>query len=112
MAIAAVDSGGGSRNLPGFGLALGLNRPNPFRGSTTINFVISGSIGTQHVTLRVMDVSGRLVRTLLDKDLAVGAHQATWDGRRTDGRDVVTGVYFYRLEARGQGVTRPMVFVR
>ena len=69
-------------------------RPNPFNPSTTISFALAGA---QRATLAVYTVDGRLVRTLLEGDLAAGPHAVTWDGRGTDGRIAASGTYLYRL---------------
>ena len=63
-------------------------------------------------SLRVYDVSGRLVRTLVDGALAAGDHEVLWRGRDDGGREVASGVYLYRLEADGVSESRPMVLVR
>ena len=73
-------------------------RPNPFNPSTTISFALASP---QRATLAVYTVDGRLVRTLLDGDLAAGPHAVTWDGRGSDGRAVSSGTYLYRLRTEG-----------
>ncbi|NTV03358.1 hypothetical protein HGA89_00380 [bacterium] len=85
------------------------NQPNPFNPTTTIKFDVS-VIG--RVTLRIYDVRGALVRTLVDADLPRGSHQATWDGRDSSGREMASGSYSGRLEAGGQVETVRMVLVR
>lgn len=69
-------------------------RPNPFNPSTTISFALASP---QRATLAVYTVDGRLVRTLLEDDLAAGPHAVNWDGRGADGRAVSSGTYLYRL---------------
>jgi hypothetical protein len=78
-----------------FGLAQ--NAPNPFNPSTDISFTVPA--GGAPVTLQIFDVSGRLVRTLVDGFEAGGARTVTWHGRSDDGRPAPSGVYFYRLTA-------------
>ncbi|HOX25339.1 MAG TPA: DUF6345 domain-containing protein [Candidatus Krumholzibacteria bacterium] len=90
------------------------NRPNPFNPRTTISF---GLPAAGHATLRVMDVRGRLVQTLVDESLPAGRHARIWSGTDDGGRPVASGVYLYRLEFRGEdGSTRTetkrMVLVR
>ncbi len=90
---------------------LGQNYPNPFNPSTSIQY----SIGERgHVTLRVYDVAGRLVRTLVDADRApeAGWLSVTWDGRNDTGEPVSSGLYFYRLTVNGHRETRKMVLLR
>ncbi len=74
--------------------ALGLAHPNPFNPSTTIEFALARPEGAR---LDVYTVDGRLVRTLIDRDLAAGPHTATWNGVDHRGRSVASGTYFYRL---------------
>ena len=71
-------------------------RPNPARSGTEVTFRMPGAGGP--VTLRVHDVSGRLVRTLLDGYVTGGARSARWDRRNESGALVAPGMYFYRLE--------------
>ena len=75
--------------------ALLQNSPNPFNPTTTIRFDV-GSPG--HVTLRIYDVGGRLVRTLVDRHLSGATHFVAWDGRDDAGLPAASGVYFYRLK--------------
>jgi len=72
------------------------NCPNPFNPMTRISYDVA-SPGA-HVTIRVYSVSGRLIRTLEDAEVPAGRHATEWDGRDEDGRDVSSGVYFYRIE--------------
>ncbi len=73
------------------------NRPNPFRGATTISFSLPRD-GTAR--LFVVDLAGRRVRTLLDgRALAAGSHEWVWDGADDRGARVAPGVYAVRLES-------------
>ncbi len=67
------------------------NYPNPFNPTTTIDYEVPSD---GHVTLRVYDVLGKEVVTLVDQSMAVGRHLAVLDASQLAG-----GVYFYRLEA-------------
>jgi hypothetical protein len=78
--------------------ALGQNYPNPFNPSTRISFSL-GQSGT--VTLRVFDILGQQVTTLLNGPMGAGAHEAEWNGRDAAGRVLASGVYFYRIEVKG-----------
>jgi len=89
--------------------ALAQNFPNPFNPSTTIRFTLPEA---GHVTLAVYDINGRLVRILMGRSLAAGPHSVVWDGRDSNGREVASGVYIYRLAARQGVVTRRMTLVR
>jgi hypothetical protein len=88
---------------------LAQNAPNPFNPSTTISF---GIASPGRVTLSIYDVSGRLVRTLLDEPRSAGLYRQTWDGRNAGGATVSSGVYFYRLRAGAFSETKKMVLAR
>ncbi len=77
-------------------LVLRDNRPNPFNPQTQISFDLP-SAGP--ASLRVYDLSGRLVATLVDAPLTAGSHSATWDGTDLNGQAVASGVYLYELRA-------------
>ncbi|UCG92575.1 MAG: hypothetical protein JSV97_02370, partial [candidate division WOR-3 bacterium] len=65
-----------------------------------------------HVSVKVYDNTGRLIRTLVNKLEPAGAKTLFWDGRDDIERKVADGVYFLRLEAEGKADTRKMIFVR
>ena len=89
--------------------ALGQNYPNPFNPTTTISYDVPASGG--HVTLRVYDVSGRLVRTLADGPTH-GNEDCHLGWPSNNGQQVATGVYFYRMTAPGFQMTRKMVMMK
>jgi hypothetical protein len=86
------------------------NTPNPFNPTTVIRYDVPA--GGDVVTLRVYDVSGVLIRTLLDGPQEAGQKTVTWHGRDERGRRVASGVYFYRLQAPGYEKTLKMVLVQ
>jgi flagellar hook assembly protein FlgD len=86
------------------------NAPNPFNPHTEIAFELAKAGRT---ALRIYDARGRLVSTLLDATLPAGPHHAIWNGiTDQSGRDVASGVYFYRLDAPGFHESRRMVLTR
>ncbi|MFH1680292.1 MAG: M20/M25/M40 family metallo-hydrolase [Candidatus Eisenbacteria bacterium] len=91
---------------------LGRNHPNPFNPATRISYTIPEGAGALPVTLRVYDLSGRLVRVLVDEPTGAGSRVAVWDGIEENGRPVSSGVYFYRLCWNGQDETKRMVLLR
>jgi len=96
--------------VPGAAVSLAQNVPNPFNPSTNIRFALTEAGPAR---LRIFDVSGRLVRTLIDRpDMASGAHEARWDGTDHAGRAAAAGVYFYRLETADSSRTRRMTLVK
>jgi len=86
------------------------NAPNPFNPTTRIRFDVPSSGG--QVTLRIYDVRGRVVRTLVDAPQSPGEHTAAWNGRDDLGNTVGTGVYFYRLVAGDFVATKKMVLLK
>jgi flagellar hook assembly protein FlgD len=76
---------------------------------TTIPFVIGKR---QHVSLAIYDISGRLVRTLIDRTMDSGVYTQEWNGRDANGNTVASGVYFYRLSAGKRMLTRAAVFLK
>ncbi|MCP4545581.1 MAG: PKD domain-containing protein [bacterium] len=71
--------------------------PNPFNPVTTIQYNVSKEAS---VDLRIHDVAGRLVRTLIDDEYHdIGRYYKVWDGRDQYGRSMTAGVYFCRFEA-------------
>jgi hypothetical protein len=85
------------------------NYPNPFNPKTEISYHIPQD---EAVSLNVYDVSGRLVRTLVDGNKVFGPHSVVWDGKDNVGRQVSSGVYFYRLWAGDFVKTRRMVLLK
>lgn len=83
--------------------------PNPFATSTMLRFSVARS---QRVNIGIYDVTGRLITTLFDGEVSRGTHQAQWDGKDDGGRDVSSGVYFFRLETEGNCFVRRAVLLR
>ncbi len=76
--------------------ALLQNYPNPFNPTTAIAYDVATA---GQVRIEIYDVTGALVRTLVNEEKGVGRYTATWDGRDGRGGQVHTGVYFYRMTA-------------
>ena len=89
--------------------ALAQNAPNPFNPTTDIRFALEKP---GHTTLRIYDVAGRLVRTLVDRPLTASVHTLTWDARDRSGAPVASGVYFYRLTSGEFTETKRMVLLK
>ena len=89
--------------------ALYQNYPNPFNPETTIQYEISNHA---HVVLKVLNLLGEEVRTLIDADQSPGLYEVRWDGKDNDGQDVASGMYLYRLKSRDFVQVRKMVLSR
>ena len=89
---------------------LNQNYPNPFNPTTTISFSLPEA---SRVTLAVYNVLGQKVRTLINNQLATaGLHAKQWDGRDDAGRQVASGIYFYKLEAGNFSSIKKMVLMK
>ena len=75
-------------------MSLDQNYPNPFNGSTVINYSIANN---GNVKLAIYDILGREVITLVNSNQNAGSHSVTWLGLNSQGVDVVSGIYFYKL---------------
>jgi hypothetical protein len=89
--------------------ALHQNAPNPFNPTTTIRFEIATP---GRVELSIFDVSGRLVRTLISRDMPSARHAVEWDGRDEGGAPAASGVYFYQLTTRDFHATKKMLLLK
>jgi len=90
-------------------LALGQPRPNPVRGESSIAFALPRA---GHMKLRIFDIRGRVVRTLIDGRAEAGDGLVIWKGRDDSGRQLADGVYFYRIEHGGESLTHKLLLVR
>ncbi|MFN8178728.1 MAG: FlgD immunoglobulin-like domain containing protein [bacterium] len=90
-------------------LALQANAPNPFRGGTEIRYDLPKS---GPVSLKIYDVTGRLVRTLVNGTREAGFRSVTWDGIDDAGHRSAAGVYFYTLQAQDKTFQRKMIQLR
>ncbi len=98
--------------VPHLGLAdllLDQNTPNPFNPSTKIRYnVTRAGAGS----LRIFNVRGELVRTLVSGRFEAGPGEVIWDGQADGGTAAGSGVYFYRLEVADQALTKRMVLLK
>jgi len=89
--------------------ALDQNYPNPFNPSTTIRFALPKDA---MVTLKVYDVLGREVRTLVNQRVSAGYQQVIWDGRNETGAHVASGMYIYHISAGDFTSTKKMMMLK
>ena len=80
------------------------NYPNPFNPTTSIQFELAS---TSYVNLRVFDVNGRLIETLVSKTLPGGMHTVSFDAQ-----NLASGIYLYRLETPSGVQTKKMTLLR
>ncbi|HVP58789.1 MAG TPA: FG-GAP-like repeat-containing protein [bacterium] len=101
--------GGNPAATPGGPVRLYQNSPNPFSPVTAIRFELARP---DYVQLTIYDVAGRLVRSLVDGTSEAGSHSVAWDGSDDQGRQLPSGLYFYRMATREAVQTKPMALVR
>ena len=88
--------------------ALSQNYPNPFNPSTMISYdIVAGQNGVQHVTLKVYNVLGKEVASLVNSDKTAGHYQTVFSGA-----GLPSGIYFYRLEAGSYSQIKKMILMK
>jgi|GEM_PF-2823473 len=85
------------------------NYPNPFNPETVIEYNLAASA---HVTLTVFNVIGQKVVDVVNGYESAGSKQAIWNGRDENGREVQSGIYFYRLTTDNFSMTRKMMLLK
>jgi len=88
---------------------LAQNAPNPFNPRTAVAYEVPQASA---LTIRVYDVTGRLVRTLVDGTVEPGRYSVEWDGTGTDGQSVGSGVYFCVMETPSYHATHKMMLLK
>ena len=90
--------------------------PNPFNGTTTIDYTLPI---TGNVELKIYDLSGREIRSLVRGNKNSGLHSVKWDGKTSDGIDVSSGIYFYKIIMRNHdlrggtiSITKRMTYIK
>jgi hypothetical protein len=85
------------------------NYPNPFNPSTTVSFDLPEET---EVRIAIYDMSGRLIRNLVNQTMTAGSKTVEWDGKDNDGNTVSGGIYLYNLQAEGFAQTKKMVLLK
>jgi hypothetical protein len=94
---------------PVSGSTLRQNYPNPFTYSTTIEFNLAS---TKRVSLKIYDMSGNPIKTMVNETYPSGNYSLTWDGTNDGGSNVRSGLYFYVLLADNQKISKKMIYSR
>jgi hypothetical protein len=94
--------------------SLSQNYPNPFNPQTTIQYEIGGDDGSMsvHASLKIYNILGQRVKTLVDEDVPPGTYRIVWDGRDENGERVASGVYLYRFTTDEYRKTKKMVMMK
>ena len=98
-----------TEEIPAIPFVLKQNFPNPFNPVTTITFSVPER---GRAVLDVYNVKGELVQTLIDDVVSAGEVSITWDARDRYGRQISSGVYFYRLRVGDIEMSRKMILLR
>lgn len=89
--------------------SLSQNYPNPFNPTTSIDYTLSKA---SPVTLKIFNLLGQEIRTLVNEQQSAGTKTVVWDGRDHSGRQVSSGIYVYQLQAGNAVQSRKMLLVR
>ncbi|MDI6767818.1 MAG: FlgD immunoglobulin-like domain containing protein [Bacteroidota bacterium] len=85
------------------------NYPNPFNPTTIIEYELPKA---GMVDVKVYDINGRLVRSVLGEHQELGAHQIRWDSKNDAGASVASGVYFYQIRFAQSVLSRKMLLLK
>lgn len=91
------------------GYQLMQNYPNPFNPETSISYQIPIWC---HVEIKIYNIVGQEIRTLLDEKRDAGYHQIAWNGRDNSGQKVGTGIYIYQLKAEKFIISKKMILLQ
>lgn len=104
------EQAGEERLTPRFSLSD--NYPNPFNPATRIQYTVHRTQPPLRTTLKIYNIRGQLVRTLVDEPKQAGTHQVNWNGRSDDGEEVASGLYLYELRVGDYRESKKMVLMK
>jgi hypothetical protein len=94
--------------IPGI-YSLSQNYPNPFNPVTNFSFTLPQQ---SNVVIKVYDITGREIKTLINEQLNAGTYKADWNSTDNSGANVSSGVYFYRITAGNYTETKRMMLIK
>lgn len=89
--------------------SLNQNYPNPFNPATKIAYALPRP---SRVSLKIYNMNGQVIRTLIDENAEAGEYEITWNGKSDEGKKVASGVYFYKLESPDRIFTKKLLLIR
>jgi hypothetical protein len=95
--------------VQGLNYSLTQNYPNPFNPETAIKYSIPQN---GRVTVKIFNVTGNEIMTLVDKEMIAGSHEVKWNGKDNTGATVTSGVYFVKLSSGTYVETKKMMFLK
>jgi len=98
-----------TNDLPTMPVELYANYPNPFNPSTTISYSLPEA---SHVSLRIYNIKGQLVKTLVNGSREKGVSKEVWNGDNDDKKSVTSGIYLYKLQINNETYTRKMMLIK
>jgi hypothetical protein len=96
-------------SVPSLMLTLYQNSPNPFNPSTVIRYHLPEKCFAR---LAVYDISGKRIASLVEREQEKGSHAEEWNGKDEQGNSVASGIYFYRLTAGKETISKKMVLLK
>ena len=88
------------------------NYPNPFNPYTIIAFSVPYDLTNSLVDLKIYDITGRLIKTLVNENLPAGNYLTRWEGDNSSGNKVSSGVYIYSVRVGDRAVHKKMSLVK
>jgi len=88
------------------------NYPNPFNPYTIISFSIPYDLTNSFVELKIYDINGRLVNTLVSENLPAGNYLTKWVGENSSGSKVSSGIYIYSIRVGDRAVNKKMTLLK
>jgi len=85
------------------------NYPNPFNPETTIGYSIASP---GNVTLEIYNTRGQMIKVLVDEYKDTGKYEVQWNGKDHNGRELPSGVYYYKLVTNGKHVVKKMILLK
>jgi hypothetical protein len=85
------------------------NYPNPFNPTTTIKFALKED---SDVSIKIYNIKGAVVRTLIDGEMKATYHEIIWDGKDNTNKSVASGIYFYKMKAEKYTSTKKMILMK
>jgi len=100
-----------SENIPLIPLEFELfqNYPNPFNATTTISFNLPKK---KHVTIKIYNILGQKVKTLMDEEIRGGHHKLIWNGLNDHGNMISTGLYILRLQTKNNVAVKKLLLIK
>lgn len=90
-------------------LVVSQNYPNPFNAGTEISLIL---VEATDLKVQIFNVLGQRIVTLYDGFATAGTHNIYWDGKNVRGKDVSSGIYFYRIIAGDASQTKKMILLK